>query len=167
METTRRFVLVLIGLWVCGCMICAPTPTPTPTPSPVGWEPSGSALWPSGTMIASVDPLIQTAGQGGNHLQATVSIGAGGLSSATEVRIAVFLRTGPTLVGSSNRRVTLDASSTQFALNVQICPADRVVIGQALQWEIWAAREGDHQLLAQGLGTVTPACTGNECGACR
>lgn len=165
METTRRFVLVLIGLWVCGCMICAPTPTPTP--SPVGWEPSGSALWPSGTMTASVDSLIQTAGQGGNHLEATVSIGPGGLSTATEVRIALFIRDGATQVASTSRTVTLDASSTQFTLNAQICPSSTPVIGKPLSWELWAAREGDHQLLAQRLGTVTPACAGSACGACQ
>ncbi|MBL8911032.1 MAG: hypothetical protein JNM17_10090 [Archangium sp.] len=166
MEQTRRFILTLIGIAVCGCMIC--TPTPTPTPTPIGWEPMGSAMWTAGTLGAVVDSTVQSAGQGGNHLEINVTVGSAGLSSATEVRIAAFVRLNGTQLGSTNRVVTLDRMTTNdFTLNVQICPSSVAVVGQELQYEIWAAREGDHQLLERKTGTVTPACGGGSCGACR
>jgi hypothetical protein len=164
---TRRAVLVLVGIALCGCMICTPTPTPTP-PTPVNWEPQGSALWSSGTFTATVNSAIQSAGQGGNHLEVDTTISAAGLSTASDVRIAAFIRNGATLVGSSNRLVTLSSSGgNDVTLNVQICPSNFMVVNQQLNVEVWAAREGDHQLLSRLTSTVTPACAAGSCGACQ
>lgn len=148
-------------------MICAPTPTPTP--QPFDWEPQGSALWSSGTFTANVNTAIMTAGQGGNHLDVNVNVSAAGLTTASEVRIAAFIRSGATLVGSTNRLVTLSTSDAgnQIELTLQICPSNAAVIGQPLLFEIWAAREGDHQLLSRMTSTVTPACGSGSCGTCR
>lgn len=159
---------MLIGIAVCGCMICAPAP-PT-TPSPVGWEPSGAAMWTPGTLDATVGNTILSAGQGGNHLEISLAVGSAGLSSATEVRVAAFIRSNGTQVGSTNRRVTLDRNTTNnFTMNVVICPSNVAVVDQELQFEVWAAREGDHQLLERKIGTVKPTCgqAGGTCGACQ
>lgn len=167
MEQTRRFILTLIGIAVCGCMICAPAP-PTPNPTPVGWEPMGAAMWTPGTLDVQVNSTIQSAGQGGNHLEFDLAVGSAGLSSATEVRVAIFVRNNGTQVGMTHRAVTLDRNTTNnFTMNAVICPSNASVISQPLQYEVWAAREGDHQLLERKTGTVTPACGGGSCGACR
>lgn len=127
-------------------------------------------MWAPGTLDATVGSEILTAGQGGNHLEVNLAVGSAGLSTATEVRVAAFVRSNGTQVGTTNRRVTLDRTTTNsFTLNVVICPSNVAVVNQPLQYEIWAAREGDHQLLERKTGTVTPTCdqAGGTCGACR
>ncbi|MFT3708604.1 MAG: hypothetical protein QM817_13210 [Archangium sp.] len=163
----EQLALVLIGAAACSCMICTPTPQPNP-PTPFDWEPQGAALWASGTFTATVDSTIQTAGQGGNHLIVTTNISSAGLSTASDVRIAAFIRSGATLVGSSNRLITLtQGGGNDVQLNVQICPGNTPVVGKPLLVEVWAARDGDHQLLSRIDSNVTPSCAGSSCGACQ
>jgi hypothetical protein len=171
-------VWALIALAVCGCMIC--TPPPTPSPPETSWEPSGAALWATGTLRTQLGADLHTAGQGGMHLLLGVAVGPGGYSTTTEVRFRAVARRGGALVGAAHRTATLTPPANPDAgvladggfeslaeVPIVLCPpSNGPVLGQSLEVEVWAAREGDHQLLERTTLSVTPVCPGGGCSVC-
>lgn len=177
MEKTKRVVWGLIGLAVCGCMICGPTPMPMPEPEQY-WDPVGAPSWPDASVQLKINPELQQgfAGQGADvrHLELEFTVAREVLGSATDVRVlmlatrsngtTVFRNSALRTFASANLQPGTDAGYSDLAI-ARICPArdPGPVIDELMHWTVQFARESDRQLLQRIETDLAPVCPSGSC----
>lgn len=175
METTKRTLWALLGLAVCGCLICGPVPPPQPIPEEY-WDPVGAAVWPTGAVQLQIQPMLQQgfAGQGAEvrHLELDFSIAREVFASSVNVRIlmlatradgtTVFRNSALRTLSSGDLAPQSDAGYVDQVI-ARVCPARDTgkVIGEPIHFVVQFARESDRQLLQRVEVDVTPVCSGS------
>ncbi len=177
MDTTKRVVWVLLGLAVCGCMICGPMPMPMPVPEEY-WDPVGSPSWPDASVQLKINPELQQgfAGQGADvrHLELEFTVAREVLTTTTDVRVLMLAtRSNGTTVFRNSALRTFSTGSLQPGTDAgysdlaiaRICPARDTgrIVGEPLRWTVQFARESDRQLLQRIETDVAAQCPSGSC----